>query len=1228
MPPPSASIDAFLARWAGASGGELANYQLFLTELAELLELPRPEPATAEREANAYVFERQVTFRYGDGSVGEGRIDLYRRGAFVCEAKKVRADTATRRFDDAMLRARSQAEAYARALPADEGRPPFLIVVDVGRVIELYAEFSRSGATYTPFPDPRSHRIALESLRDPAVRERLRAVWLDPLSLDPTRRSARVTREIAARLAELARSLESAGHPAEAVAAFLSRCLFTCFAEDIGLLPKDGFRQLLERHREDPTVAMRMVESLWREMDSGGFSIALAAPVLRFNGKLFKQADTLPLDRGQIDLLIEAARAQWSEVEPAIFGTLLERALDPTERHALGAHYTPRAYVERLVLPTVIEPLRADWADAKAAAIVLANEGDTAAALDAIRDFHRTLCRVRVLDPACGSGNFLYVTLEHLKRLEGEVLNAFDEIDPSRQDASRRQQGLALDGPRADPFGGEGVDPHQLLGIELNPRAAAIAEMVLWIGYLQWHYRTRGDVHPPEPVLRDFRNIECRDAVLAYDRVEFATDADGRPQTRWDGRTMKPSPVTGEPVPDESARVPIERYVNPRPADWPEAEFVVGNPPFIGNKRMRLALGDGYVEALRAAWPDVPDSADFVMYWWDRAAELTRAGRLRRFGLITTNSLTMVFNRRIVERAMRPAGKDERAPVSLVFAIPDHPWVDSADGAAVRIAMTVGTGAASAPGRVCAVERESPGIDGEAEVTLQPRAGVIHADLRVGANVSAASPLRANAGLSNRGVIPHGEGFLVTADEAAALGLGRVPGVERIIRPYRNGRDLSDRPRGVMVIDCFGWTAEALRDAHPAIYQRLLDRVKPDRDQNPDRQRREKWWLFARANTELRTAIGNLTRYIATGQVAKHRLVQFLDAEILPDDKLIAIALEDAAALGVLSSRVHVAWALAAGGKLGVGNDPVYSKTTCFDPFPFPTLDDAQRARIGELAEAIDAHRKRQQAAHPGLTLTGLYNVLEALRRGDPLSAKERTIHEQGLVSVLRELHDALDREVFAAYGWEDLGERLVGRPGATTPWPEKPEAQAQAEEQLLTRLVALNAERAAEEARGLVRWLRPDFQTRAAGATDADAGADTDGLATAAPAQGTLIDAAGATAAGQAAIEPDHAAAAGGRRKGRGARKPPDGAPADSGAAPTTDAGAARERIAWPRTAPEQARAVADVLARARGPLDLDAIAAHFSARGRWRDRLPELLDTLTALGRAHRDGNGWRGG
>ncbi|MEI2625238.1 MAG: type IIL restriction-modification enzyme MmeI [Giesbergeria sp.] len=206
-PVDSAATQAFIARWAGTTASELATAQSFVMELCELLGVAKPH-ATAEQD---YMFERPVTFSHGNGSTSAGRIDCYRRGHFVLEAKKLKAGAHTKGFDDGLLRARSQGEAYARALPAAEGRPPFVLVVDVGTVIEVYAEFSKSGATYTPFPDPRSHRLALADLAKPEVQERLRRIWVDPDSLNPARISAQVTRGVAALLAELARSLEGGG---------------------------------------------------------------------------------------------------------------------------------------------------------------------------------------------------------------------------------------------------------------------------------------------------------------------------------------------------------------------------------------------------------------------------------------------------------------------------------------------------------------------------------------------------------------------------------------------------------------------------------------------------------------------------------------------------------------------------------------------------------------------------------------------------------------------------------------------------------------------------------------------------------------------------------------------------------------------------------------------------------------------------------------------------------
>ena len=524
---------------------ELSASQTFVLELCALLRVPTPLPT----DALDYMFERPITFAHGDGSTSAGRIDCYRRGHFVWESKKFRnVKAGSTAFNTAMLTARTQAENYARALPPEElaaGRPPFVLVADVGHVIEVYAEFTRSGATYTPFPDPRSHRIALKDLARPEIRERLRLIWADPLALDPARLSARITREVAAQLADLARSLEQSGHRADHVAAFLTRSMFSMFsmfAEDVELLPKGSFLKLLQTHGSHPPALQGMLQALWADIDRGGFSVALAQQVLKFNGKLFKQSSSdgysLLLNPEQIGRLTLAAKSNWREVEPAIFGTLLERALSPTERHALGAHYTPRAYVERLVLPTVVEPLRADWANAQAAAVLLTTEAAELSgkahdlkmeeARGELRKFHHQLCSLRVLDPACGSGNFLYVTLEHLKRLEGEVINQLEDFGVT-------QTTLGLEG--------ETVTPQQLLGIEINDRAAALAELVLWIGYLQWHIRTRGNKAVAEPVVHDYGNIEHRDAVLAWADTDLAYDADGQLLSRWDGKTFKTHPV-------------------------------------------------------------------------------------------------------------------------------------------------------------------------------------------------------------------------------------------------------------------------------------------------------------------------------------------------------------------------------------------------------------------------------------------------------------------------------------------------------------------------------------------------------------------------------------------------------------------------------------------------------------------------------------------------------------
>jgi len=1053
-------IADFIHRWKDTDGSERANYQLFLTELCSLLDFPLPDPASKDTENNAYVFERRVVIKQPDGSQNNGFIDLYKRDSFVLEAKQSGKTLDSSGWDKAMLRAHNQADQYARALPSSEGRPPFIIVVDVGRNIELYSEFSRSGATYTAFPDANSHRLRLEDLHNPEIQERLRTVWLDPLSLDPSRRAAKVTREIADQLAQLAKLLEAAGHAPQDVAAFLMRCLFTMFSEDVGLIPNRSFTTLLEELQDTPDICADMLEDLWQTMNTGGFSSIIKKKLLKFNGGLFADSRAIPLDKHQIKLLLKAAKSDWQFVEPAIFGTLLERALNAKERHKLGAHYTPRAYVERLVLPTVIEPLRREWQEVQAAALTYERKNKHKEAIAEIKKFHMHLCNIKVLDPACGTGNFLYVTLEHMKRLEGEVLNLLHDL-------GEQTSMLNMDGVT--------VDPHQFLGLEINPRASRIAEMVLWIGYLQWHYRTHGNISPPEPVLRDFKNIENRDALISYECRELILDDQGKTVTRWDGETYKVSPITGENVPDESVQVEQYRYIGVKKAEWPQADYIVGNPPFIGDKAMRRALGEGYVDGLRSTWNELPESADFVMYWWHIAAETVRSNATQQFGFITTNSIKQTFNRRTIEGQL-----GAKNPLSITFAIPDHPWVDSADGAAVRIAMTVGA-MGDIEGKLLTSIAEYDSESDEVHVQFQERQGKIFADLAVGANIAGAKQLKSNSNISSNGVMVVGSGFILTQDEAKSVGLGSIEGLEQHIRHYRNYNDLTDKSRDSMIIDFFGLSIEEIKKKYPAAYQWILEKVKPQRDQNNRPKLKRDWWIFGEARQGWRSISKPLDRYICTGETGKHRHFHFLDKSILPDHKLIGVGIRDALSHGVLNSRIHAIWGMKAGGRQGVGNDPVYNKTRCFETFPFPHATPELQTKIRTLAEQLDAHRKRQQAEHADITLTGMYNVLEKIRLGEPLNDKEKAIHQKGLVSILRELHDDLDRAVFEAYGWSDLAEQLVGKAGATTPYPNKPEDQATAEEELLKRLVDLNTQRAADEAKGIIHWLRPEYQNPSA---------------------------------------------------------------------------------------------------------------------------------------------------
>ncbi|GHF32392.1 hypothetical protein GCM10017781_06310 [Deinococcus metalli] len=1085
MPIDTDAINAFIDEWSLSGGAERANYGLFLADLCRLLDLPLPKGTRPDDRDNGYVLERTVYEIDQDGGRHPRRIDLYRRGAFVLEAKqgveheakleesargkaaprtkKGHGKRGTTGWDTFMRRAREQAEAYVRLLPADEGRPPFVLVVDVGYAIEVYAEFTRSGGAYLPFPHARSHRITLEQLHDPVIQERLRQIWLRPMELDPSVHAADVTRQVAKTLATISRSMEGQldDHgqvmTPERVSGFLMRMIFTMFAEDIGLIGERKFRNALRGMRTHVDAFIPTVDELWRNMATGGYSVALQERIKYFNGGLFREAEVLPVTEAQLDLFIAAADHDWSHVEPSIFGTLVERALDPVERHRLGAHYTPRPYVERLVNHVVINPLRADWGGVQVAVQAALDrakdvgEGQ-ADARKLISAFLAHLQKQRILDPACGTGNFLYVAMELIKRLENEVIETLD----------------GLGGPR--PL--TDVGPEQFLGLEVNPRAAKVAELVLWIGYLQLYSRAHAGAGPAEPILKAYKNVRQVDAVLTYSGKTDRIGKDGQPVTRWDGITTTRSSITGLEVPDPEARVHDFLYLNPAKTIWPTADFIIGNPPFIGPGPMRETLGDGYVEALRTTYKaskheiGVPDSADFVMYWWHKAAtQMASMQRVRRFGFVTTNSIKQTFNRRVIEDHLEASVKAAR-PLSLIYAVPDHPWVDEADGAAVRIAMTV-VARGQRDGLLERVIDEVAGENGEFTVKTTEATGRINADLTVGADVTSATELVGNADISNRGVQLFGAGFVVptltnfnleTGDkktDAHDLGLGRIPGIEKHLREYRNGRDVTSRPRDVRVIDLFGMSEDEARTLYPEIYQHLRLTVKPERDHNNRATRKQRWWLFGEPNPKLRSQLAGLPRYIVTVETSKHRFFQFMDASILPDNMLVNIALDDAYALGVLSSRIHVTWALAQGSRLGVGNDPRYNKSRCFETFPFPTSTVAQAQAIRKKAEALDAFRKARLAEHESLTMTDMYNVVEALRAGRKLTAKEQRVLMDGAVTVLRDYHDELDALVQAEYGWEG----------------------ALSAQDILARLTALNAARAQEERQGVVRYLRPAYQ-------------------------------------------------------------------------------------------------------------------------------------------------------
>lgn len=857
-------LQELATRWSEAGAAERANYQLYLIELCEALGLVRPRPAsTGNRVADvaAYQFEFAIKTTTRDGAIATNYIDLYKAGCFALEAKDSEEGASTTKL---LTKAFGQVSNYAKDLPE---RPPYIMVLDVGKSLLIWDRWSGSYGGFHL-----ATRIDLRALeRNAAHVALLRDIWTDPSVRDPRRRAQVITVEIAGLLAELAATLEQRGHDSERVARFLIRCVFSMFAEDVKLLPDASFKRLLDAVLPSgPDAFVQASQALWQAMDAG--AMFGYHRLLRFNGHFFANAEALPLERAELELLRRAAEADWSEVEPSIFGTLLVRALSAEERHRLGAEYTPREFIERLVRPTVEEPVRERWAAVQAEVMQLRESkraADTRKAESRLLEFHAWLRGLQILDPACGSGNFLYVTMHALKRVEVEVFRLLADVQGGQTSVRMAE-----------------IDPGQFHGIEVKAWAREIAELTLWIGFHQFWRQQHGDVQPEEPLLRDTGTLEHRDAVLAWDSIRHVPERD-----RPDPTPRIVHPVTGQLVPDPTAKLPYMEYVGARAAEWPRADFIVGNPPYLGRHRKRDALGDGYVDALHAAFPDQNDSVDFVMYWWWLASESVARGDSIRAGLITTNSITQGFNAEIVRAASERGSR-------VVWAAPDHPWADGSGDASVRVALTV-------------VERSRPDeswatrieVDETGAVVKTLRAQRLNADLSATADVSSASqnPLAANSALAMRGVQPQGEGFQLDRTEGELL--LKEPSNAKVVRRHVNRRDLAARSRNRFIID-FALMTEAESKRYPQVLNIVIDRVKPDREANKRASYAKYWWRLGEPRPGLRRALMALERFIVTPETAAHRYFMFLDNAISIDNSVVAIAHDSALILGVLSSSI------------------------------------------------------------------------------------------------------------------------------------------------------------------------------------------------------------------------------------------------------------------------------------------------------------------------------------
>jgi type II restriction/modification system DNA methylase subunit YeeA len=962
----------FVAKWTASKLKERSAAQEHFIDLCRMLD--EPTPAQADPHGEWYCFERGAKKTGG----GDGWADVWRRHHFAWEYKGKHKDLTV---------AFSQLQRYAIALE----NPPLLVVSDMER-IEVHTNFTNTVHE--------QHVIPINELGLEQNLKILKCLFDDPESLRPGKTKTAITEEAAQRFASLAQVLRDRGGEAQRVAHFLNRILFCLFAQDARLLPNNVVMQLLETGVRRPEQANRMLRSLFSAMKKGG---VFGTHVIEwFNGSLFDSSDAVPLEPDDIRELLSVASLDWSAIEPSIFGTLFERGLDPGKRAQIGAHYTDPQSIMRIVQPVVIDPLAAQWEEAKREIDKMLERADktrdrsakTKCRKQAQRIFNaflHQLAEFRVLDPACGSGNFLYLALQALKNLEHR--------------ATLEAEQLNLEAP----FAGMHVGVQCVRGIESNTYAAELARVTVWIGEIQWMLR-HGVQPSKNPILKPLETIECRDAVVGGDGA-------------------KP--------------------------EWPLADVIIGNPPFLGNKRMLSELGETYTERLRRLFKGrLPGGVDLVTYWFERARDQIEAGKAQRAGLVATQAIRKGANRTVLDRIV--------ATAPIFEAWRDEPWVN--DGASVRVSVV-------AFGRGVKQRR----LDGQLVEAIQP-------DLTpaAGANVklTQAHRLAENLGICFMGTSKVGPFDIPSEIARAWLELPNPTGVPNtdVLRPWANGQDVAGRPSDTWVIDFGTGMPQAKAALYEAPFAHVQKYVKPERAKQRRDAYRVRWWIHAEARPGLRSALNHVPRFIATPRLAKHRLFVWMPVSVLPDCQLFAICRDDDFTLGVLSSRFHAVWALANSSRHGDGDQggrPRYSVANCFETFPFPAPDDVGHESVAAVARQLNA--LRESWLNPPQWVDRIpqfdshYPPRLVPKPGHESDVRSRTLTNlyNDRPAWLDNVHAELDRAVAAAYGWTDY-----------TP--------AMPDDAIIARLLKLNLARApdlfaaTEQTLAVVRTrLRPKLQIK-----------------------------------------------------------------------------------------------------------------------------------------------------